>query len=90
MSENRSANDALRAFGQAVSELRAERNLSVSELAAATETTVRRIERLEAGRDDPGYDLILALGEALDVRVSALVIRGEELERQMKGAGADR
>jgi transcriptional regulator with XRE-family HTH domain len=90
MSENRSANDALRSFGQAVSELRAERGMSVSELASATRTTPRRIQRLEAGRVDPPYDLLVALVNALDVRASLLVGRAEELERQMKGAGADR
>lgn len=81
MSDDQPKNDALRAFGQAVSDLRAARGMSVSELAAATETTSRRIERLEAGNDDPGYDLLLRLGEALDVRVSEIVIRSEELER---------
>jgi transcriptional regulator with XRE-family HTH domain len=64
--------------------------MSVRELAAATRTTSRRIERLEAGLVDPRYDLLVALVRALDVRPSLLLGRAEELERQMKGAGADR
>jgi ribosome-binding protein aMBF1 (putative translation factor) len=90
VSESRSSIDALRAFGQAVSELRAERGMSVSELAAAARTTSRRITRLEAGLIDPRYDLLVALVKAFDVRPSLLIGRAEELERRMKGARADR
>jgi transcriptional regulator with XRE-family HTH domain len=90
MSESRSTTDALRAFGQAVSELRAERDMSVDDLAAATRTTSEHVKRLEAGLIDPRYDLLVALVKAFDVRPSLLIGRAEELERQMKGARADR
>lgn len=82
MADNQSTNDELRAFGQAVGELRATRGMSVSELAAAARTTPRRIKRLEAGLVDAPYDLLVALVNALNVRASLLIGRAEELEQE--------
>jgi XRE family transcriptional regulator, regulator of sulfur utilization len=74
--------DALRAFGAAVRELRTERNMSVSELANGAETTTRRIDRLETGRLDPPFDLMLAVADALGVRVSTIVRRASTHEQR--------
>jgi hypothetical protein len=37
------------------------------------------VRALEAGQLDPTYELLLALADGLDVRVSAFVIRAEAL-----------
>jgi len=81
VSESASDKNALRAFGAAVNELRTERNMSVSELATAAGTTTKRIERLEAGQLDPPFDLMLAVADALSVRVSTIIFRASRHEQ---------
>lgn len=88
MPESRSLQ--LRAFGQTVSELRAAQAMSVDALATATRRTPRHIERLEAGVVDVRYDLLVALMDALNAKPSQLAGRTEELEAELKHAGADR
>jgi DNA-binding XRE family transcriptional regulator len=55
------------AFGRAIRRLRAERNMSEGELAAAAGLTPTRLDAIEAGRFDPRYDEILALARGLGV-----------------------
>jgi transcriptional regulator with XRE-family HTH domain len=69
----------LLALGRAVREIRGECGMGVAQLAAAAGVDLRRIAALEAGRLNPSYELLVALGEGLDVRVSAFVIRAEEM-----------
>jgi ribosome-binding protein aMBF1 (putative translation factor) len=90
VANDQSAKDELRAFGQAVGELRAARGMSVSELATAARTTPRRIKRLEAGLADVRYDLLVALVDALNVKASQLIGRAEELEQETNAPDVDR
>lgn len=66
-------------LGRAIGETRRQRGMSVEQLAAASDIDPRRIQALEAGRVNPGYELLLALAEGLGVRPSAFVIRAEAL-----------
>ena len=66
-------------LGRVVRELREQRRMSQSELAAAVGAEERRIRALEAGQLDPDYVLLVRLAKALGVRAGALVIRAEEL-----------
>ncbi|HSZ13094.1 MAG TPA: helix-turn-helix transcriptional regulator [Solirubrobacteraceae bacterium] len=64
-------------LGWAVRQLREERGMSVGELAGKTGIGVSCMASLEAGRLDPDYELLGKLADALDTKLSALVIRGE-------------
>jgi transcriptional regulator with XRE-family HTH domain len=66
-------------LGRALRRLREQRRMSADELAGAVGIDRRRIDALEAGRLDPGYELLLALADALDVQPSALVLLAERL-----------
>jgi DNA-binding XRE family transcriptional regulator len=72
---------ALVFFGQAVREQRERQQVTVEELAGKAGISKRRLERLEAGRVDPEWELWLALAEALHVRASSFAERARELER---------
>jgi DNA-binding XRE family transcriptional regulator len=72
---------ALAILGRAVREIREEQRLSVDELAQAADIPRRRLQAIEAGRHDPIYDVLLALGYALG-RPTALLQRCEDLEDQ--------
>ncbi len=77
------------AFGRGVRELRVERNISASELAAAAGVTPRRLEAIEAGRLDPPYDVMLGLATGLDITLTALVSRAAELRTAIGTLQAD-
>ncbi len=66
-------------LGGAVRELREQRRLSESELAAEVGVGEHRIQALEAGRLDPDYVLLVRLAKVLGVRAGALVSRAEGL-----------
>jgi transcriptional regulator with XRE-family HTH domain len=66
-------------FGAATRELREQRGMSRSELAAALGVSERRVQALEAGRVEPDYVLLVRLAKALGVRAGALLIRADEL-----------
>lgn len=69
-------------LGRAIRELREQRRLSQSELAAASGVDARRIPDLEAGQHDPDWLQLLAVAKALGVRPVALVTRAEELAKE--------
>ncbi len=69
----------LSALGLAIAEIRERGRVSAEQLAAAVGAEPAQILALEAGRLDPTYELLLALGDGLGVRASAFVIRAEEL-----------
>jgi HTH-type transcriptional regulator, competence development regulator len=71
----------LLALGRALRQLREQRRMSPAELAGAAGVERGRIDALEAGRLDPGYELLLALAGALGVEPSALVLLAERLSR---------
>lgn len=79
MSEHHQKIPLLRALGLAIRERREQRHLSRAELAVAIGVAKERIGALERGQLNPGYELLLALADALGVGVGALVIRAEEL-----------
>jgi transcriptional regulator with XRE-family HTH domain len=80
MSTDRSPEQELVAFGQAVRELREQRGMSLDALSRASrlprnrKMSSRRIGRIEAGEVDPHYDEMLALAEALDVTPGAIIV----------------
>lgn len=76
-----------RALGRAIRETRVGRGIGVAQLASAAGVDLRGIAALEAGRVDPSYELLLALGDGLGVPVSVFVIRAEELLAEQGGAG---
>lgn len=57
--------------------MREQRGMSVDELARATGTHRKRVDAAETGRLDRGYELLLALADALGTRPSALVTLAE-------------
>jgi transcriptional regulator with XRE-family HTH domain len=62
----------LAAFGERLRALREERGMSRDDLAAAAETSVRRLEAVEGGREDPKYLLSLRLVRALDTTLGSI------------------
>jgi transcriptional regulator with XRE-family HTH domain len=68
------------ALGQAVRQLREERQLSPSEFAEAASIAQASLEALEAGRFDPPFDVLLALAGALGVELADLVFYVEGLD----------
>jgi ribosome-binding protein aMBF1 (putative translation factor) len=67
-------------LGQAIREVREEQEISAGELAGKAGIAERRLARLEAGKLDPDYDLMLRLADALNVESSTFVLRAETLE----------
>jgi transcriptional regulator with XRE-family HTH domain len=80
VSENDEIDQARVTLGQAIREVRERQGQSVSELAAASGLSPRTITRVEAGERETDFDLLNALADGLGVRLSAFVIRAEELE----------
>jgi transcriptional regulator with XRE-family HTH domain len=70
----------LGAFGRAVRQLRNQQCMSAGELATAAGLDRSCIERIEAGRLDPGYHALRALADGFCVPASVLLSRAEELE----------
>jgi transcriptional regulator with XRE-family HTH domain len=68
---------ALARLGRAVRAVRWEQEQSVSEVAEALGLSCADVLALEAGEADPSYDLLLALGDQLDVPPSVLICRAE-------------
>ncbi len=85
MSTDRSAEQELAAFGQAIRQLREQRGMSLDSLSGASrlprgrKMSSRRISRIEAGEGDPHYDEMIALTDALDVTPGTLVNYAEHL-----------
>jgi len=73
---------ALARLARTIHELREQRGMTQGELAAAVGVDEARISALEAGRLDPDYALLVALAQALGVRLLELVSRIEELARE--------
>lgn len=87
MSKGKQEQQDLRVLGQAIGQIRAERGMSIVDLAAATDIEHTLIEALERGRLDPSYERLLALADGLGVRPSSFVIRAEELKAQDEARG---
>ena len=85
MSTDRSPEQELAAFGQAVRQFREQRGMSLDALSRASrlprnrKMSSRRIGRIEAGEVDPRYDEMIALAEALDVTPGTIIVYAEQL-----------
>jgi transcriptional regulator with XRE-family HTH domain len=85
MSIDRTPEQELAAFGQAIRELREQHGMSLDALSRASrlprdrKMSSRRIGRIEAGEVDPRYDEMIALADALDVTPGTLVVYAEQL-----------
>ncbi len=82
----------LLALGEAIGQIRTEHGLSQGQLAGASGASPQSIVRLEAGRLDPRFEMLLALADAMGVRPSAFFQRAEALQGEepetSEGAGA--
>lgn len=72
------------AFGQALRELRLDKELSQEQLSFVSGLHDRHVSRLERGLNGPSYRTLLALADALDVAPSTLLKRAEELMRKRR------
>ena len=66
------------ALGDAIRTLREEQQITVEELAAATGLSPGQLAALEAGRLDPGCELLVLIAGGLGVQVAALLERAAE------------
>lgn len=69
------------ALGLAIRERRSEVGLSLEEASSLLGVGRARLARVEEGRADPTFDLLLSLADALDTTLSELFRRAEELSR---------
>jgi len=60
-------------FGEAFRRARERDGVSVADLAAKTGIDAQQINALEAGRLDPGFDVMCALADGIGIRLSALI-----------------
>jgi DNA-binding XRE family transcriptional regulator len=74
------ARPALVFLGRAIREQREQQDIMVAELAGKAGISKRRLQRLEAGKVDPDFELWAGLAAALNVKPSALAVRAGELE----------
>lgn len=71
-------------LGEAVRGVREQQGISVAALAVSTGVDEERIVALEDGRLDPDYELLITLAEGIGVRVSAFVLRAEDLPMRLQ------
>ena len=67
------------ALGQAIRQLRDERGLKQKELARAADMDVTAISHIERGRSNPAWGTVKRIATALDVPVSEVAARAEQL-----------
>jgi transcriptional regulator with XRE-family HTH domain len=67
------------ALGRAIRQLRDERGLKQKELARAADMDVTAISHIERGRSNPAWGTVKRIATALDVTVSELAARAEQL-----------
>jgi transcriptional regulator with XRE-family HTH domain len=84
MSKGRQEQQDLLVLGHAISQIRAERGMSMGDLSAATGLAPTLIQELERGRLDPSYETLLTVADGLGVRPSSFVMRAEELKAQRR------
>jgi transcriptional regulator with XRE-family HTH domain len=65
--------DVLRAFGRQIAALRAQKQLSINELATAAGLEPARVIKIEAGQVNLLFTTILALAHALEVSPGELL-----------------
>ena len=67
------------ALGRAIRQLRDERGLKQKELARAADMDVTAISHIERGRSNPAWGTVKRIATALDVTVSEVAARAEQL-----------
>jgi transcriptional regulator with XRE-family HTH domain len=67
------------ALGRAIRQLRDERGLKQKELARAADMDVTAISHIERGRSNPAWGTVKRMATALDVPVSEVAARAEQL-----------
>jgi transcriptional regulator with XRE-family HTH domain len=67
------------ALGQAIRELREELTLTQRQLAAAADVNETWISHIESGRTNPAWGTIARIAAGLEVRVSELAQRAEQV-----------
>jgi XRE family transcriptional regulator, fatty acid utilization regulator len=77
MADDRHAAELV-AVGRAIRAFREDRGMSAEDLAAAAGRPVRTVEAVEDGRDELRFDLLCALADGLDIRLSAITVRVAE------------
>jgi transcriptional regulator with XRE-family HTH domain len=79
-SVSRQQHHDLIALGEAIREIREQRQFSASELASASRVPLRRLAALEDGRLDPETKLLHRLAESMGISQSTFYWRAAELE----------
>jgi transcriptional regulator with XRE-family HTH domain len=77
MADDRHAAELV-AVGRAIRAFREDRGMSLEDLAAAAGRPVGAVEAVEDGRDELRFDLLCALADGLDARLSAIMFRVAE------------
>jgi transcriptional regulator with XRE-family HTH domain len=67
------------ALGRAIRQLRDARGLTQRELADAADVNVTAISHIERGRTNPAWGTVRRIAGALDVPVSTVALRAEQL-----------
>ena len=75
------------ALGQAIRQLRQERALTQRQLADAADVNETWISHIEAGRTNPAWGTIARVAAALNVTISELAARAEQLADASAGRG---
>jgi len=73
-------------FGKALRQAREQRNLSADELASIAGISVRRLQRIEAGKVDIDFHTLLSLARSMELKAAALMGRAAKLEAHEKPA----
>ncbi len=95
MNDDRSDDQVLAAFGQAVRQFREQRGMSPDDLSGVSrrsdgrKMSVRRIGRIEAGEGNPTYDEMLTLASGL-ARAPISVVRRDQLGEALAHMSAGR
>ncbi len=71
----------LRRLGQVIHLAREERGLNASDLSTVAGIDETVLVAVENGQHDPDFDLLLRLADAMNTRVSAFVLKAEDLAR---------
>jgi transcriptional regulator with XRE-family HTH domain len=74
---------ALRALGQAIHEIRMERELTQEELALRIGFHESYISVLESGRRNPRWGAVRSVARGLEIPLAELARRAEEIERKL-------
>ena len=80
MPARRTSPSAQRALGRAIRELRTEQGKSQEAIALDAQMQPSWLSHIEAGRRNPAWSTVQRIAVALNVRVSDLARRAEELE----------